>query len=538
MSAFARGCLEFLIVWLVASLGLYYFFETRFSAPGPLWGAIGGGFLFAAGWGLTRNALMSRGQANLIRESLVGAMPFADRPYAAIGRAIALESPLLTPFKRQPCVLYSCELSERRSVRVRTAKGMRTDSQRIVYFSGLAMTHWAVETASGPVRVCGFPVPDQFKEVGIDINQNYIRICEYCEETDFTRVGKWEIGKMLNFAGLVLGESTGPVRKDLWFDGADEVVSDRALLAQCRLIEQSIAVDEPICVIGKFDQVKNGLVNDFHHGGLQVLAGDANQAIRHLRRSTSMYLIFALVCMLLAILGSFGILTLRERSLAANQPIVDSSQELVAAFEADDWEKFSGLLSQGISPDSRDSAGRPLLLAAIDRRKPAAIDALLTTGADVNAVQTQWNRRPIEAAFDRGEWDLVDRLQTLGASGDFVEMNSGEPLTSEIPDLESLLNQYSQSLDQSDASLMASISDHWPADYLESVGRGLYKDTRPQTWKCMSGYRQGDLATFVAEGKTRREVTERYVITACQRQEGWKLRRVYWDDLNSFSFRP
>ncbi|HMP80124.1 MAG TPA: hypothetical protein PKD54_11780, partial [Pirellulaceae bacterium] len=236
------------------------------------------------------------------------------------------------------------------------------------------------------------------------------------------------------------------------------------------------------------------------------------------------------------VFGSFGLLSLREHSLAQEQQVVDPGQQLVAAFEADDWDQFNGLLSKGISPDSRDSVGRPLLLAAIDRRKHQAIEALLAAGADVNAEQTGWERRPIEAAFDRSERALVLKLQELGAVGKFVDIDSGAPLLSEIPDLEMLLHRYTQALDQADSGLMESITDTWPADYLESVGRGLYKDTRPITWKIVQGYRRDDTATFLAEGQTRRGVRERYVITACLRNGEWKLLRDYWDDLYSFSF--
>ncbi|HMP80404.1 MAG TPA: hypothetical protein PKD54_13200, partial [Pirellulaceae bacterium] len=126
MSAIARGCLEFIVVWLLAGFALHFVFEPRFTPPGSIWAGVGGGFLIAAAWGLVRNAWVSRGQASLIRDSLAGALPIADRPYAAIGRAVAVESPLSTPFRQRPCVLYSYELSEKKSVRVRTPKGMRT----------------------------------------------------------------------------------------------------------------------------------------------------------------------------------------------------------------------------------------------------------------------------------------------------------------------------------------------------------------------------------------------------------------------------
>lgn len=538
MAAFARGCLEFLVVWLVAGCGLYFLFESRFSPPGPLWGSVIGGFLVTAGWGLVRNALISRRQAALIGDALAGAIPRPGRPYAAIGRAIATQLPLLTPFQHRPCVLYSYELSERKTVRVRSSSGTRTDSHKVVYFSGLAMTHWAVQTSNGTVAVCGFPVPDQFSEEVVDSASSYTQIKAFCEETRFERVGKWEVGKMFNFAAIVMRESSGPVREDLWFEGADEVVADRSALRQCQLIEQLIRVDQPVCVIGKFDQQLGGLVNDFNHGGLQVLAGDAKQATRHLNQTSIVYLFFAVVSILIGTLGVYCLLTLREIDMVAKQPVVDLAQALLDAFEAEDWEKFSEQLKQGVSPDSRDVAGRPLLLAAIARRRTPAIDLLLAAGADVNAAQDGWGHRPLEAAFDRNQQNLVHRLQALGATGVYADALTGKPLEPELPEIKELLSQYTQAQDQSDATLMKQISDQWPPDYLESLGRGLYKDTRPVEWTSVTGYRREDIATVVAEGRTKGGSFERYVMTLRNIDGKWKLRRDHFDDRFEFQFAP
>lgn len=538
MAAFARGCLEFVVVWAIAAFGLYFVFEPRFSPPGPIWACGIGGFLVAAGWGLVRNAWIARGQASLIRDSLAGALPRSGRPYAAIGRAHPTQFPLLTPFRHVPCVLYSYELSERKTVKIRDSKGSRTENQKFVFLSGLAMTHWSVKMASGQVPVCGFPVPDQFEEEVVDAASLFSRVQEFCEETRFERVGKWEIGKMLNFATIVLRESSGPVREDLWFDGAEEKLESRAALRECHLIEQLIRVDDQVCVIGKFDQQLGGLVNDFNHGGLQVLAGDANQALKHLRQTVLVYLFFAIVSIAIGTLGAYGLLTLRERDIVAKQPLVNVSKALLDAYEAEDWAAFSQQLQQEVSPNSRDSAGRPLLLAAIARRRTQAIDLLLEAGADVNAAQDGWGTRPLDAAFDRNQRDLMVRLQELGATGTFADASTGQPLTTEVSEIKELLEKYAHAEDQADSALMEQISDQWPRDYLESVGRGLYKDTRPVDWSSVAGYRKDDIATVVAEGSTKGGSYERYVVTVRLVDGKWRLRRVHLDDRFEFEFAP
>ncbi len=217
--------------------------------------------------------------------------------------------------------------------------------------------------------------------------------------------------------------------------------------------------------------------------------------------------------LLIGTLGSYGGLLLRERELRAKHPVEDLSQTLVKAFAENDLNKMSELLAQGVAPESRDSVGRPLLLAAIDKQNQPAIELLLDAKADVNAAQTGWNRRPLEAAFDRAEWKLFDRLKSMGANGLFVEKSSGQPLT-EFADLEALLVQYNQTLDASDAASLRTITEDWPDDYFESVGRGLYKEAVPAQWKIVEGYRSGDLATMIAEGRLRSGGSEQHIVTA------------------------
>jgi len=160
----------------------------------------------------------------------------------------------------------------------------------------------------------------------------------------------------------------------------------------------------------------------------------------------------------------------------------------------------------------------------------------MAAGADPSAAQTGWNRRPIEAAFDRGQTELVRKLRTLEAEGVFVAKNRGVPVTVESTELENLLRTYTQALDESNATLMRSVADDWPVDYLESVGRGLFKDTRPVLWRCVEGYRRMDVVTVVAQGANRSGRVEQYVVTARWIDAGWKLRRVYWDESLTFQF--
>ncbi|MCB0322095.1 MAG: hypothetical protein KDD69_00945 [Bdellovibrionales bacterium] len=94
----ARGCLELLLLWAVTAFGLYTYYHGRFEPPGYLYGALGGGFAIACAWGLLRNSFLAFKQRRLVSATTRGSRPEDGRVFAAVGRARALGSPLVTPF--------------------------------------------------------------------------------------------------------------------------------------------------------------------------------------------------------------------------------------------------------------------------------------------------------------------------------------------------------------------------------------------------------------------------------------------------------
>lgn len=568
MKAVARGCLEFLIVWALATVGLYFLFQSRFTPPGPLVGAIIGGFLIAASWGLLRNAWQARWQASLIRHSLAGDWPRDGAMYAAIGPAKCLLESLETPFGQHECVLFSYELSRTETVRYRGSKGTRTERQRMVYMSGVAMVPWAVQTRVGDIGVIGFPIPDQYPEHRLSIQQHASRVQKFANETQFTEIGKWEVGKMFSHAKLLLSDGEGQLREDLKFAEADSILNQPNQLKSCDLIEQFIPVNDSVCVIGKYDRSKNGLVGDWGLGGLQAIPGNAKDGLNSLYSLANMRLVGALISLLFGIGGSFGILTLRENSqelreareaalarqaldaIEANDPVtLDMVLAQGANLEMRDEQSQSILhrltsvellevfLRHGASLETIDSVGRPLLLAAIDQVNSDRVRWLIDAGADVNGLQTDWKRTPLESAIERGHEEIAGLLRDRGAQAVFVDSVNGRPITENAEAFLQILEKYSQSLNHRDRQGLQDICDEWPVDFLESAERGLYANTHPATWKLESGFENDQAASLIASGKNSRGLTEQFVVTLVRNGERWRLRRIHWDQASAFEFK-
>ncbi len=568
MKAFGIGCLELAIVWVIVGCGLHWLFQDRFTPPGPKYGAILGGMFVASGWGLFRNALQAREQVALIRRSLMGDWPRDGAACAAVGPAVTLGQPLLTPFQRKPCVLYSYELSRTDRVQVRSSKGSRTETRRTVYLSGIAMVPWEVRSHSGSIKVVGFPVPDQFPVHKFAATRFASLLRSFHSETEFTDVGKWEVGKMIDHAKAILTEDDGQLRQDLRFEEATLVIESQGGLEGCELVEQYIPIDESICVLGSYDGLRGGLVNRLSQGGLQALPGDAQLGMVILRTRSRFYGGLAIILVALGTLGSFGLLTLRENShgLRADRDQAQAAA-LVTAMEAEDIDAMAAVLKQGASPNVVDNQDRPILhgvtsqamfdllvehgvsleapdaygrsplLAAMSSRNSPLVQLLLKAGVDVNRAQEGWGRVPLEVAFDRGDKELMLQLRELGATGKLVTRQSGQPLTDVITaQFVQLLQTYSEALDSLDASVVESVTDQWPQEYFERVQRGLYSQTRPVTWQVEEGYVHEDVATVIAVGQSRSGGLERYVITFIRRENRWRIRRDHWDERHEFAF--
>jgi hypothetical protein len=314
MKAFGKGCLEMLVVWAALGFLLHLFFKGQFSTDGALYGAAAGGFLMACGWGLFRNAALARNQVRLISQAESGGRPEDGKLYAAVGQIRVHGEPLKTPFRGEECAIYSYEMFDERTVTVGKGDDRRTHRQKNVYLSGYAMAPCTIGGRGADVRLIGFPIPDRFPEQRFSAEARKGEILSYERQTQFTDIGKFQLGKMLSEVSGVFQEGEGVVRKDLRFGDSEYVFGEEGSFAGVECKEQVVPVRAEVCAIGKYDQTRGGLVQDLSVGGLMLIPGTPAEVKKKLGASARGFIFSGLILLLLGSVGAYGVLNMVEKT--------------------------------------------------------------------------------------------------------------------------------------------------------------------------------------------------------------------------------
>ena len=302
MVAIGRGCLEFLLVWALGSLGLFSQLQDKVHRPELLWGIGIGGFLISCGWGLVRNCFNSVQTLRLLSTSEAGARPKDGKVFAIAGRIYALTTPLLTPFLKKPCVAYGYDVFS--ETRLENSRNSASTSQRTVHLGGYALCPCAVRRGATEVRVLGFPMPTEFAEDRHLVKDFESEVKAYYETTKFDEPGGLGVGAVYKAVKDIFAEDDGSHRYDWKGSRADQVFFDPDTM----FMEQFIPHNAEVCVIGVYSQEKQGLLSDISKGGLQVIPGDLARVTRVFRNRSLRQAFGTLVFFGLGILGTSWIL--------------------------------------------------------------------------------------------------------------------------------------------------------------------------------------------------------------------------------------
>ncbi|MCB0322094.1 MAG: hypothetical protein KDD69_00940, partial [Bdellovibrionales bacterium] len=316
-----------------------------------------------------------------------------------------------------------------------------------MYASGYAMCPWAVSDGVTDIKVLGFPVPDTFPEERWDAELYAAEIRQYMQQTRFTKLSKFAVTTMLSKMKELLLEDDGALREDWLFEDAEDVLQ-RESFRGLYCMEQIVAEDAEVCVIGTYSAQKRGLVQDLSTGGLQILPGGSAAALHSLRARGVWYFIFSLMFLAAGSIGSYYVLQLRE---TRDPEVVEKHEErFLVALEQNDLLAAEEALARGISPNlidptssqallrvrsvemlrlltsyglqlnQADTYGNTPLAAAFHKKAWPLFDMLLAAGADPNDFNRIWQTTAAENAYDRGQFELYDRLLQLGGKADVV----------------------------------------------------------------------------------------------------------------------
>lgn len=549
MNALKRGCAELTVIWAAAGYALYTYFHSRFEPPGDLWGAVIGGLLASGSWGAIRNLFGTFSRKNLLTQGEMSFQPTDGRLYAAVGSAIPLGEPLRSPFWKQECLVYGYSIFTRKFV---TYRGSGTSSDRLeknAYMGGYAMCPFAVRTDIGDIRILGFAIPDAFPEVESVAPAMKRQILAYLEATPCDEERGLGIKQKWSELKHVLGESEGAHHYD-WKSKKLEFVLDEDTTF---VAEQCLPVGAQVCVIGEYSAEKGGLINDYNVGGMEVLLGGVEDAIRALRRRIVGYMVGALLLAAAGTFGAYGVLELREtRSpeiLRLNRerfkagvrdddvgevakaiehgifrdPKYSDIDDVVSAIRSKPM--FDLLIRKGFDVNRPMKSGSPPLILAVEQRRYELARWLIDAGADVNAQQAGWGTTALEKALDKGDQEMIRMLTARNAKAVYVTADNGTPIAPHgSPEL-AAVNEYLQAFTREDLTALREVTDNWPPDFFDAFVRGLYRGSTRGPATLLRGFGNRGAATLVVTCPQGAQ-TEDWIYTLSNRNGKWKVRRV------------
>jgi len=250
----AAFCLLPLVGGVAALIAFHEWFLSAGKELSQIWVAsIAASFCTIVTLGLLYSVGVTLGEWVKLRNSGGGRFPGDGKRIVVAGR-IQTVAPLVSPISATSVVAYKYEM--RRQAR----HGPLRD------YEGMALAASTIHTAAGTLRVLSLPDFDVPKLTG---GPDTLRNAEaYVAATEFTRIqSRQEEGRTLD---KQWADDDGVYR-------LDQRGTDNPDLPDCVLNEWIIPQDAAVCVFGRYDQARSGIVPDRKAPNtMRIMLGDAS----------------------------------------------------------------------------------------------------------------------------------------------------------------------------------------------------------------------------------------------------------------------
>ena len=455
-----RACLMMLALYAALFAGYYWWIGPQFDPP---WVYVGVGVvaLITCGClGALINARMFYRDWSVLTAARQNS-PWRDGQWTAVaGEIHPLLEPLTAPFSGEECVM--CEYDVASQLRVANSSGHGNPGSD---FAGFLMNPCVVRSASGDMRLLGFPNLNEFAERRCDSYaaaanaREYLRICKFEDYSGLKMVSvigaivdAWQDDDGLVRKNLRLGkaqpldlfpqalqedlnklpaspppaaeippEDEDEEDEDFDDDDFDEDDFDKEdggphLTERIPILkEKRVKVGEKVCAIGIYSQARGGLTP----GGLGVdkfiklMRGNLDTAIGKARGSVFSHLIGAFIGLVVVHAATYGVLMANRFHPAAQHDRMYKARQAVRKNDAAQLKK---LISRGLDLSEKES-GRTLLH---DASEPECARVLIAAGAPLNA-QSDEGWTPLMIAASRGHTEVAKLL--LAAKADLNLVN-------------------------------------------------------------------------------------------------------------------
>ena len=470
-----KSCALVVVVWLVLA-GAYAavaWWRTQERVPALIIGILGGTFaaiLVGSATGLVQG-LKDRAA---LRRAQDGVPRVDGRLEAASGRVRPLGAPLAGPFTGKPCVAYEYDVKDPKDGRSA--------------FSGVALAPCAIDTPTGPARLLGWSVLDEFEGDPNEIDRE--RGAAYLRSAPFEPLGLKNAVSMLS---SLLADDDGSIRKDFRIEGAEIDLAGR------KISEKIVPVGATLTALGIWSAAKGG----FASTGAAVIrlypfgpSVTAEEVVGNSRKT------FAIAAVLFLVLH--GILVPMYLLSPGPSPR-DRAGKVIpgnpSVFDERDCDRLRDLLAAGADPNEPGAGGRTPLMNAVSNGKIECVKALVAAGASPDAADEDGSSAMSWAITGERE-DLVAVLKAAGGTDFRVTAETGRPLAPDDGPVQAV-RAYLAAIQAGDLTALEQASNpSTPALITKHDVLRLWQQTRPAEPGFVSGFWNDGAATLVVRGAT------------------------------------
>jgi len=385
-------------------------------------------------------------------------------------------------------------------------------------FSGVALAPCAIDTSTGPARLLGWSVLDEFEGDPTEIDPE--RGAAYLRTVAFEPLG---LKNVLSALGNLLADDDGSIRKDFRIEGAE------IDLAGKKISEKVVAVGATVTVLGVWSAAKGGFaftgaaVNRLYPFGPSVTA---EEVVGGSRKT------FAIAAVMFLVLH--GILV-PMYLLSPGPPRRDRTGQVLpdnpSVWDERNCGRLKDLLAAGADPNEPGAGGRTPLMNAVSNGQIECVKALVDAGARPDTADEDGSSAMSWAITGERE-DLVAVLKAAGGTDFRVTAATGRPLGPDDAPVRAVL-AYLAAIQAGDlAALERASSPSTPALIRRHDVLGLWQRTRPAAPEFVAGFWNEDAATLAVRGATAGSrggvVVFRYQLK--KQPDGWHVDKEWFND--------
>lgn len=600
------SCMLGLVLYAAFVFGYYQWLGQTFESK-ELWiASFIAGLVAVGGVGALCNSYLAWRDASVLSDAIVD-MPRRDGKRTAVsGTLEPLGQPLTAPLSGKSCVLYEYDIS--REV-TRSKQGGGTETSKSIDFAGLGKAECIIRSTSSKLRLLGFPDLDPIADEYLEEQADVERARQYVQFTTWEDVSGLGIfhGARDMFSALTGSEES--LRKDwrmiavkdcAWlkaeavspaeeFPAVDDNPATEGFVADEKdvegpiqdkvedeefdddeddvgatwqdgsgyhphLSEKRIEPGQQVVVIGRYDEVRQGLVS----GGTQTIKiylEDLQSVARKLASAKWGYLFGGILTLVIVNVGVWGAQQLyrnsddtqrkwrntleqavRDGDVQGIEKILQRELDLNAVrrpgempllLEAKDPAIAKLLIERGADVNATDSDGQTALMAAAHAGNSPMLQMLIDAGADLDRKHQKFHTTALMVAIDAEKPECIEILRRAGAKDDTVTAENGKPITEEHEAF-NVCSQYLSAVFSQDTQKLKELSTPERRPLMDGIDWDAWQESRPKEPRLVSGFFRGDDATVIVTGLAPIGADRTWFYQLRRLDGQWRVARESW----------